>query len=132
MEITTTLAFGFGSPQDLVIIFVIALLLFGPKKLPELGRQLGQAMREFHKIKDEMMGAVHSVQDEVESVYKPILNPPPLVHSTSSATVENVVTHKPLDQEGEDLMAPAVPHISSAEHPVQAELGAHDADEKGH
>lgn len=120
-----TLAFLTGSPADLGIIFVLALVIFGPKKLPEVGRQLGHAMREFRKIADEFSGAAHSVRDEVESVYKPILNPPPLSHSTSSETVEHAVTHQPLDQE-EDLMAPVVPPVSQAETP------AHEPDVKGH
>jgi sec-independent protein translocase protein TatA len=41
-----------GGP-DLIIILLIVLLLFGAKKLPELARGMGQAMREFTKAKDE-------------------------------------------------------------------------------
>lgn len=37
---------GIG-PMELVIVLVIALLVFGPKKLPDLGRSLGGGMREF-------------------------------------------------------------------------------------
>ena len=37
-----------GFPE-LVVIFVIALLVFGPKKLPELGKSLGKGLREFKK-----------------------------------------------------------------------------------
>ncbi len=47
---------------DLIIILVIVLLIFGPKRLPGLGRQLGQGMREF---KDSITG--HSKDDEAES-----------------------------------------------------------------
>ncbi len=50
-----------GMPEILVIL-VIALLLFGPKKLPELGRSLGQSIREFKKgaseIKEELEAAI--------------------------------------------------------------------------
>ena len=41
-----------GGP-DLIIIMLIVLLLFGAKKLPELARGMGQAVREFSKAKDE-------------------------------------------------------------------------------
>ena len=44
--------FNLAGP-DLIIILVIVLLLFGAKKLPELARGMGQAMREFTKAKDE-------------------------------------------------------------------------------
>jgi sec-independent protein translocase protein TatA len=42
-------------PMELVIVLVIALLVVGPKKLPELGRSLGGGMREF---KDSITGKV--------------------------------------------------------------------------
>lgn len=64
------LAFGFGSPADLAIIFVLVLLIFGPNKLPELGKQLGQAMKEIRKITDEFSGAAASIRSEVEPVFK--------------------------------------------------------------
>ncbi len=112
------LAFGF-SPPDIAIILGLALLVFGPKKLPEVGKQLGQAMRELRKITEEVTGAAHSVHNEVESVYKPVLSPPydygNPYSSTSSATVEKAIGHRPYDQAPEDLMLPIVP-----KHPVDA------------
>jgi sec-independent protein translocase protein TatA len=47
---------------DLIIVLVIVLLIFGPKRLPGLGRQLGQGMREF---KDGITG--NSKDEEAES-----------------------------------------------------------------
>lgn len=44
--------FNLAGP-DLIIILVIVLLLFGAKKLPELAKGMGQAVREFTKAKDE-------------------------------------------------------------------------------
>jgi sec-independent protein translocase protein TatA len=37
---------GIG-PMELIVVLVIALIVFGPKKLPDLGRSLGSGMREF-------------------------------------------------------------------------------------
>lgn len=45
---------AFGGPQDMLIIFFVVLLLFGSKKLPELARGMGSAVREFNKAKDEL------------------------------------------------------------------------------
>ena len=47
-----------GGP-DLLVILVIILVLFGAKKLPELARGLGQAIKEFQKAKDEFTDELH-------------------------------------------------------------------------
>jgi len=137
------LAFGFGSPADIAIILVVALVIFGPKKLPEMGKQLGQALREMRKVTDELTGAVHSVHSEVESVYKPVLSPPHEYGNpysgTSSATVEKAALRTSYDQDPEDLLPPVMrpalkPDVQTElaiEHP--AETAHPDAlDKKGH
>ena len=53
--------FGLGA-GELFLIFIIALLFLGPKKLPELAKGLGQAVREFQKARDEMMNEVNKPQ----------------------------------------------------------------------
>lgn len=50
--------FGLGA-GELFLIFIIALLFLGPKKLPELAKGLGQAVREFQKARDEMMNEMN-------------------------------------------------------------------------
>jgi len=45
--------FNLAGP-DLIVILLIVLLLFGAKKLPELARGMGQAVKEFNKAKDEI------------------------------------------------------------------------------
>jgi sec-independent protein translocase protein TatA len=42
--------------SEIAFIFVIALLLFGPKKLPELGRSIGKGLSEFRKASAELRG----------------------------------------------------------------------------
>jgi len=43
------LAFGFGAPQDLVIIAVVVLILFGGSKLAGFGKSMGEGIKEFKK-----------------------------------------------------------------------------------
>lgn len=57
--------FGLGVPE-LIVIFVIALVVFGPKKLPDLGKSIGRAMSEFKKAQQEFQASVQSEMKEVE------------------------------------------------------------------
>lgn len=52
--------------QEMIFIFVLALLLFGPKKLPELGRMLGKGLTEFRRAKNELKSTFESHMQELE------------------------------------------------------------------
>jgi TatA/E family protein of Tat protein translocase len=45
--------FGIGMPE-LIVIFIVALLIFGPKKLPDLGKALGRGLAEFKRASEEL------------------------------------------------------------------------------
>ena len=53
----------------LILILVLALIIFGPKKLPEIGRAFGQTLKEFKKSTRELTS---DVVEEVESVKKEV------------------------------------------------------------
>ena len=77
----TTIAslLNLGGP-DLIIIMGIVLLLFGAKKLPELARGMGQAVREFSKAKDEFTSEIHR---------PPAPPPPPQIDEPKAPKVED-------------------------------------------
>jgi sec-independent protein translocase protein TatA len=54
--------FGSIGMPELIIIFVIALIIFGPKKLPELGRSLGRSLNEFKRASNELK---NTLEEEV-------------------------------------------------------------------
>jgi sec-independent protein translocase protein TatA len=56
-----------GFPE-LMVIFVLALLIFGPKKLPELGKNLGKGMAEFRRATNDFR---NSIEREIESAQIP-------------------------------------------------------------
>lgn len=51
--------FNLGMPE-LILIFVVALLVFGPKRLPELGKSLGRAMNEFKRSSQEFRDSLET------------------------------------------------------------------------
>lgn len=50
--------------QELVIIFIIALVIFGPRKLPDLGKSLGKSLAEFKRASNELK---RTWEDEVRA-----------------------------------------------------------------
>ncbi len=52
--------------QEMVVIFVVALVLFGPRKLPELGRTLGKAISEFRRASNELKSTFEREMQAIE------------------------------------------------------------------
>jgi sec-independent protein translocase protein TatA len=80
-------------PAEILIILVVALLVFGPQRLPEVGRQVGSALRELRRMQDTVRG-------ELDMVLHP-------EHGTSSSSVPAVEPddHSAIDPSGIDLSA---------------------------
>jgi len=57
--------------QELILIFIVALLVFGPKRLPELGRTIGKGMAELknamYGIKEQMDSELHDIKEPLSS-----------------------------------------------------------------
>lgn len=51
-------------PSHLILIVIVALVLFGPKRLPELGRALGESIKEFQKAGKEMGNSFTDAMNE--------------------------------------------------------------------
>ena len=60
-----TLMFGIGMPE-LILILGLALIVLGPKKLPELARALGKGLAEFRRATDELKDEFRNMEREVE------------------------------------------------------------------
>mgnify|MGYP001826093194 FL=1 len=76
--------FGTLGMPELVLIFVVALLLFGPRKMPEIGKSVGRAMREFRRasnefkrtIEDEVAADdIREVQNDLKDIRKTVTDP---------------------------------------------------------
>ena len=62
--------FGTIGVQEMVVIFIVALVLFGPKKLPELGRTIGKALTEFRRASTDLKASfereMHNLEREAD------------------------------------------------------------------
>jgi TatA/E family protein of Tat protein translocase len=100
--------FGSIGMPELIIIFVIALIIFGPRKLPELGRSLGKSLAEFKRASNELKSTLEeeirleeqrSVLDEKKAAAVPptvaavpqTVSPVPQTVTTQPATATSPV-----------------------------------------
>jgi TatA/E family protein of Tat protein translocase len=93
--------FGSIGMPELIIILVIALIIFGPRKLPELGRSLGRSINEFKKASNELRSTLEEeirVEDQRDrataaaAATPPAATPPPVVDATVSRTTTTTTT----------------------------------------
>lgn len=83
--------FGIGLPE-MALIFVIALLIFGPKKLPEIGRSMGKALRSFQdaskEFETEFKREAQQLEKTVKQTMEAKIEPPEPKVLTASAETE--------------------------------------------
>jgi sec-independent protein translocase protein TatB len=86
-----------GFPE-MIFIFLLALIIFGPKKLPEIGRQIGRALHEFKRASNEFKSQIESEISQLDlEPDRQILAPKPPVGTVATGTVgpENGASPEP-------------------------------------
>ena len=104
---------------DTVVLFVLALLLFGPKKLPVIARQIGKALNEFKRASNEFKAQIETEINQLEyqerqqkrEQEQKILAPAPPQESVQSTRYAGLPEHA-------QPAAPAAPEVDSASHNV--------------
>ncbi|WP_324633122.1 TatA/E family twin arginine-targeting protein translocase [Phormidium sp. CCY1219] len=81
--------FGLGLPE-IIVILVIALLIFGPKKLPEVGRSMGKAIRSFQEASKEFESEFKRESQQLEASKSD--SPPPSEKVASAPSQEDTPT----------------------------------------
>jgi sec-independent protein translocase protein TatB len=82
---TSLLVFEFLGTTELLVIAVVALILFGPRKLPEIGRTVGKAIGEFKRASDDFK-RTWEYEVEIER-RRPAADPAPVIHGDTSAAL---------------------------------------------
>jgi len=81
--------FGSIGMPELIIIFVIALIIFGPRKLPELGKSLGKSLAEFKKASNELRNTLEEeIRIEEQRTETVKHTPPPATTAPTTPHVE--------------------------------------------
>jgi sec-independent protein translocase protein TatA len=96
--------------QEMIVIFLVALVLFGPKKLPELGKTLGKALTEFRRASTDLKATfereMHNLERETESLKQ-----------HAETTANSLYQHASFDDHEGYLPAPAPTHELAAHNP---------------
>ena len=106
-----------GFPE-MIFLFLLALIIFGPKKMPEIGRQIGRALNEFKRASNEFKAQIEAEINQLELQEHQILPPsqPPMgsvpVAHSEPVTLQAETAGTPLPQASEAEPLPPQP-----EHP---------------
>ncbi len=114
---------------DMIVVFLIMLLLFGAKKLPELARGLGQSLNEFKKAREDFEHELHSGAAPVTP--RPAQNGQPLNAVTSGSASEQDLRRQLQEAQealravqqqkaAPQLLEPAPSHVEIESHEVAA------------
>jgi TatA/E family protein of Tat protein translocase len=106
--------FGSIGMPELIVIFVIALIIFGPRKLPELGKSLGKSIAEFKRASNELRNTLEEEIRIDEQRQKSTAAPLPAAAST--APLSAVPTETPAATEAAAHPEPAATEADPATH----------------
>ncbi len=120
--------FGLGA-GEMLIILAFALIFIGPKKLPELARNLGKGLREFQKAKDDFMSHVESEKDDIKQAIAehdtdPESDPTKLDSDSEEHHPSLTGVHEPHEISDEEVAAEAN-SIAEALKKAEEEEGSH-------
>jgi Tat protein translocase TatB subunit len=112
--------FGTLGGQEIILILVLALIVFGPRKLPEIGKSIGRMMAEFRKASNDFR---RTLEDEVEAeklrppdpVASVPSDPPPAGSGSPDPSAPVSATAEPSDGEPPSPPPPDEPTVSRPE-----------------
>jgi Tat protein translocase TatB subunit len=116
--------FGIGM-QELVLVFVIALVVVGPKQLPELARALGKGYAEFRRAFDDMKRSVE-VDLNTEDFRRSLMDVPPRQPTKPESLLEEPADETPEEEDDPESHVPPPPPRDVAATPDEQEASTAD------
>ncbi|PKN42316.1 MAG: twin-arginine translocase subunit TatB [Deltaproteobacteria bacterium HGW-Deltaproteobacteria-18] len=107
--------FGIGS-TELIVILIVALIVIGPAKLPEMAKSLGKALGEFRRVSTDVKRTIEMEAEQSEQKVKTEQAKKELYPETvAKAPAEPEATAVPAEPEATEAAAPEQPSVQSAE-----------------
>lgn len=106
--------------QEIVLVCVIALIVVGPKKLPELARALGKGYGEFRRAFDEMKRTVET-DFQTDEIRRSLLDLPPRPTAFPNPPAESLLTQQPAASAGNEPSP--YPAVMDASPPLPEQPG---------
>jgi TatA/E family protein of Tat protein translocase len=121
-----------GVPE-MIFIFFLALILFGPKKMPELGRQVGKALTQFRKAQSELKSTfereMKTLEQETQTLQETTNQYPYDTYNYDYSSYESTPDNTYGSETYDPAVAVATPSTASASAPEGAESPSADAPE---
>ena len=113
---------NFMSFSETVFLFILALVIFGPKKLPEIARQVGKWMNEFRRASNEFKSQIEQeiAHIEVEERKRTMLPPSPAPSGTTSRTLDAAPSEATAESNPSENVEPPA-SLASTEETVPAQ-----------
>ncbi len=106
--------FGTLGMQEMIVIFFLALVLFGPKKLPELGRTIGKAITEFRRASNDLKA---SFEREMQTLERESQSMSQVAQVTAGEIFERAINYLPEENR-------SLPPAESSSNPPESANGA--------
>ncbi len=115
---------GSPGPLELIVIFAVVLVLFGPRKLPEIAKSIGRMLHELRKASDDFRSQIMAIEDTVEKHVKEVIEPDDDVSPYDDVSLDGDMPPDDVPLDGDMPIDDDMPPEDDMPSPVTAEANA--------
>ncbi len=113
--------FGTLGGPEVILILVVALIVFGPRRLPEIGKSMGKMLAEFRKASNDFK---RTIEDELEAEKTKESQSPPIAPAAAADTAPPVTEGTAAEGTAPEATSAVVPDASASPAPLAADASA--------